>query len=706
MGSFLSRMALLSQVALRNLVAHRLKTIIVGGIILFGALLVVVGGSLLDAVDNGMQRSIQGSVAGHIQIYSTSSKDPLAIWGTMMNDPDVGQIDDFAKVRSAIETLPDVKTVVPMGISGALVTSGNTVDLTLEELRKDIDKQRSGDTSSALADQIAATKDHVRQIVNILHDAMKNVRELADVKAIDPANADAVERARSEAFWADFDKDPLNSLEYLENKIAPQVVDADVLPLRYIGTDLDAFQKSFDRMEIVDGTAVPEGHRGFLFAKFFYEDQLKMKTARRLDRIKEAIEQEGKKISEDEQLQLWVKQNMAQVQEVQLQFDRIKTQKAIALLQKDLDAKDTDLGALLSKLFNTNDQNFIARYNLFYEHVAPLLELYRIRVGDILTIKAFTKTGYTQSVNVKVYGTFNFKGLEKSALAGNLNLMDLMSFRDLYGFLTTEKSVEIAKLKQTAGAVDIERGKAEDELFGTARNVVAEATPGLATDELDKLKGTARALRTEDLVQRVYSSKDIGDGVALNGAVVLKNASHIRQVIGEIKALSDKENLGITAVSWQEAAGLIGQMVYVMKAVLYVAVLIIFLVALVIINNSMMMATLERVREIGTMRAIGAQRAFVRQMLLIEAVVIGVLFGGLGVLLGSAAVKGIAARGIPAFTDVAYFFFSGPRLRPALGGWNLVGALVIVLLVSALSSFYPAWLGSRVAPVTAMQTDE
>ena len=70
-----------------------------------------------------------------------------------------------------------------------------------------------------------------------------------------------------------------------------------------------------------------------------------------------------------------------------------------------------------------------------------------MRVGDTLTIKAFTKSGYVQSVNLKVYGTFTFQGLEKSPLAGELNMMDLVSFRELYGFLTDDKQAEIAALQ-------------------------------------------------------------------------------------------------------------------------------------------------------------------------------------------------------------------------------------------------------------------
>ena len=55
-------------------------------------------------------------------------------------------------------------------------------------------------------------------------------------------------------FWDDFDKDAYASLEFLENEVAPEVSDADLLHIRYVGTDLDLFKTAFDRLEIVDGT--------------------------------------------------------------------------------------------------------------------------------------------------------------------------------------------------------------------------------------------------------------------------------------------------------------------------------------------------------------------------------------------------------------------------------------------------------------------
>src|SRR6266852_3622976 len=99
-----------------------------------------------------------------------------------------------------------------------------------------------------------------------------------------------------------------------------------------------------------------------------------------------------------------------------------------------------------------------------------------------------------------------------------------------------------------------------------------------------------------------------------------------------------RDGLPLKAISWQKASGIIGQFIMMARIVLYVAILIIFVIALVIINNALVMATLERVKEIGTLRAIGAQRRFILAMLVIESVVIGTIFGAIGAGLGGVLV--------------------------------------------------------------------
>jgi ABC-type lipoprotein release transport system permease subunit len=291
-----------------------------------------------------------------------------------------------------------------------------------------------------------------------------------------------------------------------------------------------------------------------------------------------------------------------------------------------------------------------------------------------------------------------------------MNLIDLATFRDLYGFMTPDSKKELDELKKRAGATtEVKREDAEADLFGEGSRVVtAEATPGLIDHFKDADASMLKTLRDQEKVAKVFTQQELEAGAVLNAAVFLKDPSDgaLKQSIKDIEAQTAADQLPMHAVSWQKASGNIGQFALMLQVILIVMVMIIFSVALVIINNALVMATLERVKEIGTLRAIGAQKNFILLMLFIEAVVVGLVFGGLGALLGAGTVQLIAHWGIPATSDIMYFLFSGPRLIPFLHVGSLIGAFVVVLIVSGISSFYPALLAMRVSPLVAMQTDE
>jgi ABC-type lipoprotein release transport system permease subunit len=740
----------IAQIALRNLFASRLKTLIVGGIILFGAWLVVLGTSLVDSVDASMKRSIVGSVAGDIQVYSSESNEDLDVMGGFsLEGSDVAPVENFEKLREVLLGVENVKSVVPMGLGGAFVASGNTIDLTLAALRDTVRRRRAGERSPELDAVYEAQKSHVRQIVSVLKGDFSNVRELNDARVMSDEDEAVLERAAAAPFWQQFDQDPLDGLEFLENQVAQLATDADLLALRYLGTDPAAFAQSFDRFTIVDGETIPRGKPGFLFSKYVYENEIKLKTARSLDKIHEGRSVRGATIAEDAELQRLVRENGAQVKELLLQLDELKAAEFRTKLQKQLGSQEADVGKLLSSFLTMDDQNFDERYAFFYRELAPSLALYRVPVGSTLTIKAFTKSGYVQSVNLHVYGTFAFQGLEKSPQAGSLNLMDLVSFRQLYGFLTAERAQEIAALRQEMGTEDVARDRVEDELFGAAPTPAepvapaapepsaleaaaleaaapeaaapesgAEGTSGVAErddvgggdaqpTELDQaLQGLRGARASTRDFERGYDPKNLEQGVVLNAAVLLSDPERLEETRKAIEAAAQERKLPLKVVTWQTASGLTGQFVTLMRLILYVAVLIIFVVALVIISNALVMATLERVREIGTLRALGAQRRFVLAMLVVESVLVGLVFGTVGALAGAGIVVVLSRLGVPAQNDVMTFFFSGSRLYPDLAAGNLLIALGIVFFVSALSCFYPAWIAMRVSPRQAMQAED
>jgi ABC-type lipoprotein release transport system permease subunit len=693
----------LLRIALQNLIASRSKTLMVGCIIGVGAFLTVVGTSLVDGVDHAMSGSIISSVAGHIQVFSSDSRDNLELMGGMgLDAPDITPLEDFAKVRALLASVPNVKSIVPMGVGVSLVTPGNSVDQALSSLREAIEARAAGPGSAEAERSYAEQKLLVAQALNVLVRHFDSGQDVASDRPISSEDLSLLRRAVTPQFWSDFDADPYRQLELLENRLAPLATDSDFVLMRYVGTDPELFAKSFDRMIIVDGQAIPRGERGFLFSKYVYEDQLKIRAVHGLDRLKEEHDLSGARIDRDVELQRLVAQNANSVHEILLQLTPLKSALFRTKLQTFLHTTEADVGKLLASFFTTTDANLAERYRFFYAELAPQLKLYRVRIGDTLSLKAVTRNGYLQSTKLKVYGTFSFKGLETSPQAGMLNLMDLVSFRQLYGFMTADRAREIVAMRSAAGVHEVARDNVEAELFGTQQRPDTDTPPASATRAAFDNRATIKRETADDH----YDPAQLESGVVLSCAVLVRDDRRIPETIAAIKRAAERAGLPLKAVSWQAAAGLTGQFTTLMRAVLFTAVLIIFAVALVIINNALVMVTLERVGEIGMLRAIGAQRQMVFTIVLLESTLMGLLAGGFGGLLGAVLLSILGRVGIPAVHQALTFFFSGPRLYPVIGGPQLALALGLVLLVSVASGLYPAWLAMRVSPREAMQPQE
>jgi ABC-type lipoprotein release transport system permease subunit len=120
------------------------------------------------------------------------------------------------------------------------------------------------------------------------------------------------------------------------------------------------------------------------------------------------------------------------------------------------------------------------------------------------------------------------------------------------------------------------------------------------------------------------------------------------------------------------------------------------------IANTMIMSILERTREIGIMKAIGAEDGEIKLIFFVEAAVLGLVGGVLGVL---------AAWGIDAIANrLAYRFILKPQGASfvdffSLPLWLTVGAIVFALVVSILAALYPAARAARIDPVRALRHD-
>ena len=106
------------------------------------------------------------------------------------------------------------------------------------------------------------------------------------------------------------------------------------------------------------------------------------------------------------------------------------------------------------------------------------------------------------------------------------------------------------------------------------------------------------------------------------------------------------------------------------------------------IANIMLVSVTERTREIGIMKAIGAQNRDILQLFLVEAVVLGVVGAVMGTVLG--ILGGYAATR----------YVELPMTFPA--EWAGI-AVVVGLLVGVLAGLYPAWDAARTDPIDALR---
>ena len=366
---------------------------------------------------------------------------------------------------------------------------------------------------------------------------------------------------------------------------------------------------------------------------------------------------------------------------------------------------------MLRSFLRVDDHNLYERYAFFYKEIAPKIRLYAIPVGSEVVLRGVSKTGYLKALRLKVYGTYRFRGLEESDLAASQNLVDLQSFRELYGVMTAAKQAELATIRAEVGIQDLERSNAEDALFGEHAELGIEEGISVGFEDVSEEQVMREVAAAQDQGSEVgvegHGKKTAGSdhGLVINAAVLLKNDKLLKQSQAELEQLLEEKGFSLQVVDWQSAAGIVGQFIHVLRLILYIAIAIIFGVALVIINNSMVMATVERVGEVGTMRAMGAQRTFVMLLFLVETMMLGLLAGLCGSVAGAAFITYLGQVGIPATHDVMYFLFSGPRLLPNFGPSNLITGFGVILVVSLGSTLYPAWIATRIQPAVAMGSE-
>ena len=118
-------------------------------------------------------------------------------------------------------------------------------------------------------------------------------------------------------------------------------------------------------------------------------------------------------------------------------------------------------------------------------------------------------------------------------------------------------------------------------------------------------------------------------------------------------------------------------------------------IVLIGIANTMYTAVLERTKEIGVMKATGAQNKDILLIFAIESGLLGLVGGAIGIAFGI---------GLSKLVEYLAFAFLGTILIKAFFPWYLiVGSLVFSFLIGTISGFFPARQAASLKPVDALR---
>jgi putative ABC transport system permease protein len=155
-----------------------------------------------------------------------------------------------------------------------------------------------------------------------------------------------------------------------------------------------------------------------------------------------------------------------------------------------------------------------------------------------------------------------------------------------------------------------------------------------------------------------------------------------------------------TATTMTSILKTVQNIIGILQLVLVGIASIALVVASIGIMNTMLTSVMERTREIGIMKAIGATTRDIMSIFIIEGVLMSSVGGIIGIILG--------VFGSQALTLILRSFMSmgggsSFQLVPIITITSVVLAIAVSLIVGILSSLYPAWKAARMSPIEAVR---
>ncbi len=334
----------------------------------------------------------------------------------------------------------------------------------------------------------------------------------------------------------------------------------------------------------------------------------------------------------------------------------------------------------------TNDSHFFLMPMDIKENFEKYYER-KINIGDEIIIQGFGTSGKMQKV--RITGFFNFAH-SNTAIDG-IAYSDVSLCRQIAGMTMGARTAT-----EIPDSVDLSlTEKSEDELFSDDdffADTTEVADSGMSITEVQNILGSTE----------LRDSLNMPDSDAWNHiALRLQNPSKTGTVKTELNDFFQAEGLPLQALEWDQAMYPFVDAIGMGKQVLVFALILLSVVVLIVIMNTLVVSIMERTAEIGTMRAIGAKKNFVRKIFYMETFVMtfaGVIMGIIFAFIFASIFNSLDIR----LNEIMAVLFGGYYVRVSISALSLISTTVAMLLAGFFANLYPVRIALKISPLEAI----
>ena len=227
-----------------------------------------------------------------------------------------------------------------------------------------------------------------------------------------------------------------------------------------------------------------------------------------------------------------------------------------------------------------------------------------------------------------------------------------------------------------------------DSLFAEDTDVFVEET---SISNIEKI--------FEDDSQNIYS--DVTNWHFI--VVRLQDGINVNSTIRQINRWAKNNGYPIEAVNWRVAAGPTAQYVYWLRIVFLIGVFIVLFAGLIVVTNTLVINVLDRTKEIGTMRALGANKRNIIFLCMSETLILSIISAFLSLFISFFVI--LIMRKFPITLNNLFFeqLFGGNKLIPELTLSNIGFGFLVSLIIGLTSWIMPVIEALKILPIKAMK---